>query len=179
MRESSKAALGGIVSALAVIAMLVTYLSPLLVYTAPPLAGILLILIVNEIGYRWAFGTYVSISLLSVFLIADKESAVFFTMFFGYYPILKLLMDSHIKSRIVRIVLKFLLFNVSVAASVAVCVFVFHIPYDDFSESGYLMIVVFWVMLNLLMFVYDFLIKALQNLYCRKLRDRIHRIFRH
>ena len=78
MRESSKAALGGIVSALAVIAMLVTYLSPLLVYTAPPLAGILLILIVNEIGYRWAFGTYVSISLLSVFLIADKESAVFY-----------------------------------------------------------------------------------------------------
>ena len=74
--------------------MLITYFSPLLVYTAPPFAGILLIVIVNEIGYRWALGTYVAISLLSVFLIADKESAVYFTMFFGYYPILKLLMEN-------------------------------------------------------------------------------------
>ena len=97
MRESTKAALGGIVSALAVIVMLVTYLSPLLVYTAPPFAGILLILIVNELGNKWAVGTYVSISLLSIFFIADKESAVFFTMFFGYYPILKLWMDAHLK----------------------------------------------------------------------------------
>ena len=179
MRESAKAALGGIVSALAVVVMLVTYLSPLLVYTAPPFAGILLILIVNELGYQWAVGTYVSISLLSVFFIADKEAAVFFTMFFGYYPILKLWMDRRFGSKALRAVCKLLLFNLSVAASVAVCVFVFHIPYDDFSESGYLMLGVFWAMLNCLLAVYDFLIGALQNLYLRRFRKRIHKIFRH
>ena len=178
MRESSKAALGGIVSALAVVVMLVTYLSPLLVYTAPPLAGILLLLIVNEIGYRWAFGTYVSISLLSIFFIADKESAVFFTMFFGYYPILKLFMDGRLHSRPMRALLKFLIFNVSVAAAIAICVFVFHIPYDDFTESGYVLLCVFWVMLNFLLVVYDFLITALQNLYRRKLKEKIRKIFR-
>ena len=89
MRESSKAALGGIVAALAVVVMLATYISPLLVYTAPPFAGLLLIFIIKEIGYSWAFGTYAAVSLLSVFVIADKESAVFFTFFFGFYPILR------------------------------------------------------------------------------------------
>lgn len=179
MRESAKAALGGIVSALAVVVMLITYLSPLLVYTAPPFAGILLILIVNELGYKWGIGTYVSISILSVFFIADKESAVFFTMFFGYYPILKLWMDRHLKIKPLRVLLKLLIFNASVAASVAICIFVFHIPYDDFTEGGYILLVVFWVMLNFLLVVYDYLITALQNLYIRKFRKRLLKIFRH
>ncbi len=179
MRESAKAALGGIVSALAVVVMLVTYLSPLLVYTAPPFAGILLILIVNELGYKWGVGTYVSISLLSVFFIADKEAAVFFTMFFGYYPILKLWMDRTLKTRLLRVILKLLIFNVSVAASVAICIFVFHIPYDAFAKSGYILLAVFWAMLNFLLVVYDYLISALQILYQKKLRKRIQRIFRH
>ncbi len=64
MRESSKAALGGIIAALSVSMMLLTYLSPLLVYTAPVLAGLLLLIIVNEIGYRWAIGTYAAIGML-------------------------------------------------------------------------------------------------------------------
>ena len=179
MRESSKAALGGIISALAVVVMLITYFSPLLVYTAPPFAGILLIVIVNEIGYRWAFGTYVAISLLSVFLIADKESAVYFTMFFGYYPVLKLLMDGKLKSRLLRTILKLLLFNASIAASVALCIFVFHIPYDDLTEKGFVLPIIFLVMLNMLLYVYDRLVTGLQLLYQNKIGKRIKRIFRH
>ena len=179
MRESSKAALGGIISALAVVVMLITYFSPLLVYTAPPFAGILLIVIVNEIGYRWAFGTYVAISLLSVFLIADKESAVYFAMFFGYYPILKLLLDSKVQARLLRVIIKIIVFNLSIAASVALCVFVFHIPYDDLTEKGPALPIIFLVMLNLLLYVYDRLITALQMMYRNKIGKRIKKIFKH
>ena len=179
MRESAKAALGGIISALAVVVMLITYFSPLLVYTAPPFAGILLIVIVNEIGYRWAFGTYAAISLLSVFLIADKESAVYFTMFFGYYPILKLLMDGKLRLKALRVILKVLLCNASIAASVALCIFVFHIPYDDLTDKGMVLPIVFLVLLNMLLFVYDRLVTALQLLYQKKIGNRIRRIFRH
>ena len=179
MRESSKAALGGIISALAVVVMLVTYLSPFLVYTAPSFAGLLLLVIVNELGNRWAVGTYVSISILSVFFIADKEAAVYFTMFFGYYPILKLFLEQHLHKKPVRAILKFLIFNASIAASVAICIFVFHIPFDDLSEGGYIMTVVFWLMLNCLLVVYDFLVSGLQRLYQNKLQSQIHKIFRH
>lgn len=171
--------MGGIISALAVVVMLVTYFSPFLVYTAPSFAGILLLVIVNELGYRWAFGTYVCISILSVFFIADKEAAVYFTMFFGYYPILKLLMEQHLHKRPIRTLLKFLIFNASIAASVAICIFVFHIPFDDFSEGGYIMTALFVLMLNCLLAVYDFLVSGLQRLYQNKLKAQIHKIFRH
>ena len=52
MRESSKAALGGIIAALSVSIMLLTYISPLLVYTVPVISGLLLLIIVTEIGYK-------------------------------------------------------------------------------------------------------------------------------
>ena len=179
MRESSKAALGGIISALAIVVMLITYFSPLLVYTAPPFAGLLLIVIVNEMGYKWALGTYAAVSLLSVFLIADKESAVYFTMFFGYYPILKLFLDSRVRFRLLRVALKVLIFNVSIAASVLICVFVFHIPYDDLTDKGYVMLAVFWALLNVLLYLFDRLVGGLQVFYQKKLGKRIRKIFRH
>ena len=65
MRESSKAALCGIVAALAVVIMMITYISPVLVYTAPPFAGLILLLIVNEVSFSRAVGTYFAVSLLS------------------------------------------------------------------------------------------------------------------
>ena len=120
MKQSAKAAIGGIVSSLAIVIMLCTYISPLLVYTAPPFAGLLLILSVNEVGYKWAFGTYVSISILSLLFIADKESAVFFSMFFGYFPILTLYLEKRIRWFIVKFLIKLLIFNISCIGSVMI-----------------------------------------------------------
>ena len=42
-----------------------------------------------------------------------------------------------------------------------------------------ILLAVFWLMLNFLLLVYDYLITALQNLYQRKFRKRIKKIFRH
>lgn len=179
MRESSKAALGGIISALAITVMLITYFSPLLVYTAPPFAGLLLIVIVNEMGNKWAFGTYAAISLLSVFLIADKESAVFFTMFFGYYPILKLIIDRKISLRPIRILLKLLIFNGSIFSAVWICMFVFSIDYDDITSNGPVMLILFVVLLNVLLFIFDILIGRIQFIYDAKFRKKIRKLFRH
>ena len=107
MRESTKASLGGIIAALSIVIMLLTYVSPLLVYTAPPFAGILLLIIINELGFRWSAATFAAVSLLSVFIIADKEAAVFYTMFFGYYPILVTVINKAVKNKLVNFVIKF------------------------------------------------------------------------
>lgn len=179
MRESSKAALGGIVSALALTVMLITYFSPFLVYTAPPFAGILLLIIVNEINYKWAFGTYAAISLLSIFLIADKEAAVFFVMFFGYYPILKMIIDSKIKLKVLRAIIKVLLYNGSLFLAILICMYVFSISYDDIGESGIIMTVLFVLLCNLLFVIYEFLLNRVQILYIQKLKGLFSRIFRH
>lgn len=177
MRESSKAALGGIISALSVIIMLITYLSPLLVYTAPPFAGLLLIIIVNELNKKWAFGTYISVSLLSLFLIADKESAVFYTFFFGYYPVLHIIFEEKIKSRLLKSVIKLIIFNTSILSAVIVCQYIFNISYDDFNELGKYSYVIFIVLINFLLLFYDILLKKMQILYKIKLQPKIKKIF--
>lgn len=178
MRESSKAALGGIIAALSVVIMLATYLSPLLVYTAPPFAGILLIVILEELDLKWAFGTYVAISLLSLFMIADKEAAVFFTFFFGYYPILRSFLSSKIKKKQILLLLGWLVFIAASAAAIALCAFVLHIDYGDIYHSGKIFVVLSVLLMNVVFFVYDFLIARIHVYYRIKLKAKIKKIFK-
>lgn len=177
MKESSKASICGIVSALAVVVMLCTYISPLLVYTAPPFAGLLLLLIVNELGYKWALGTFFSISILSVFVIADKESAVFFTMFFGYFPILSIFLNNALKNKVIRYLVKLLIFNFACLLSVLTSVYVFGISYDDLFEDGVLHLILFVFAMNVLFVVYNRLINALQILYLSRFQKRFRKLF--
>ncbi len=177
MRESTKASLGGIISALAIVIMLTTYISPLLVYTAPPFAGLLLLIIVNELGYKWSIGTFLSISILSVFIIADKESAVFFAMFFGYYPILATFFNKRVSNRFLNYIIKFFVFNISCLAAVFCCSFFFGISYSDVLNEGLVYIIAFILLLNIFFIIYDMLIIRLQLLYVLKLKKTIKKLF--
>lgn len=179
MRESSKAALCGIVCALAVVVMMFTYLSPFLVYTAPPFAGLLLLLIVNEVSTPRALGAYFAVSLLSIFLIADKEAAVFFSLFFGYFPILRVFLDRKIKNRVIKNIIKVFVFNVSLFLSVTISMYVFNIDYSDFAEGGKFAIISFWFLMNIVLVVFDVLIGRLQVLYFLKIQKRFRRLFKH
>lgn len=177
MKQSSKAALGGIVSALSVVIMLCTYISPFLVYTAPPFAGLLLILIVKESGYKWALGTYFCVSLLSVFLIADKESAVFYTMFYGYYPALALFLNLKIKSKLLRNCLKLIIYNTATILSLLICAYVFGIDYNEFTAGGIIFVVAIILMLNILLIVFDILIDRVCIIYDYKIRRKFRKLF--
>ena len=58
MKQSSKCAIGGIVSALSLVLMISVAIIPFLTYALPALAGVLIIFIVIEIDKKWAFGVY-------------------------------------------------------------------------------------------------------------------------
>lgn len=177
MRESSKAALCGIISSLAVVIMLSTYLSPFLVYTAPAFSGLLLLLIINELGCKWATGTYVTVSLISAFVIADKEASVFYIMFFGFYPILGYVLNKKIRNQLIRTVLKLISFNLSCLISFAVCMYVLSLDMSDITEGGLFFTITFAVLMNILFFIYDLLILRLQELYVKKLRKKFRKLF--
>lgn len=177
MKQSSMAAIGGIVSSLAVVIMLCTYISPLLVYTAPPFAGLLLVLTVNELGYKWSLGTYATISILSLLFIADKEAAVFFTMFFGYFPILVLFFEEKLNNMILKFIIKLLIFDLSCSGAVFISSFVFGIDYSDFLEDGILFLAFFIIMMNVLFVIYDRLVIRLQQLYKLKIQKRFRKLF--
>lgn len=178
MRESSKTALGGIVAALSTVIMLITYISPVLAYTAPCMAGLLLLLIVIEINYGWAIGTYLAISALSVFFIADKEAAVFFFFFFGYYPILGYFLNQKIHNRGVLALIKFSVFNLAVIGAAVVSAYVFSIDYSEFSKGALYLILSFFLPMNFLFVSYDFLLKKLIIFYKVRIQKKFRKLFR-
>ena len=74
MRDISyKVALGGIVSALCLVTMFLAGILPALYLLLPMIAGVLLMIIAAEVSTGWALLTYVSVSLLSLFVTFDKE----------------------------------------------------------------------------------------------------------
>ena len=177
VKESSKAALCGITSALAVVVMLSTYISPFLVYAAPAFAGLLLLPVLNEINSKWALGTYITVCLVSIFIIADKEASVFYALFFGYYPILAFILNKKIRSRLIRFIIKLPIFNLSYVASILICMYVFAIDFDDFTGEDILISILYIPLLNLLFVVYDILVSRLQQLYIIRFQKKIRKLF--
>ena len=88
--------MGGIVAALSLVLMISVAIIPFLTYALPAVAGALIIFIVVEIDRKWAFGVYSAVAILSMLLVPEKEVAVMYLAFFGYYPILKSLIEAKI-----------------------------------------------------------------------------------
>ena len=177
MRESYKTTICGVTASLALVLMLLTYVNPFLTYTSPPFAGVLLILIMLEVGIGWAFGTYTAIGLLALFLLSDKEAAVMFIAFFGYYPMLRAKFEFIIKNKIIRYILELLIYNLSMAVSVVVSMFVFAVDYDDFGDLGKIGFVILILLMNVIFILYDFLLSKLILAYRLSWQKKLRRIF--
>ena len=96
MKKSGRVALGGMMASLSLVVMLAAYF-PYVTYALPALAGCFLVIISIEINKKWAFVVYAAVGALS-FLVCEKEAAVLYIFFFGYYPILKAVFEQFHKS---------------------------------------------------------------------------------
>jgi len=134
MKNSSRVALGGVIASLCVLLMMMTGFFPFLTYAAPLLSGFLLIAVVCDCGYRWAVLVYLVVSLLSVFIVPDKQAAMVF-LFLGYYPILKEYLDHKMKPGLLIWLVKFLVFNLSMIAAYGLMIYVFRMA-DVMTEMG-------------------------------------------
>ena len=114
LKTTFKVTISGVLSALSLVFMMLTSLVPLGTFAFPCMAGIVLMVIVVEAGHKWAWGAFICVSLLSLFLAGDKEAVVYYIMFFGYYPIIKGAIEGKIKTRAVQLVLKYAVFNAAV-----------------------------------------------------------------
>lgn len=110
MSKSKQIAAGGIASSLCLLLMFLTGVFPFATYALPAMAGTLLVVVVLELNRATAVMVYVSVSLLSLFIAPDKEAALVFIFFFGYYPILKGLIEQ-IRLRPLELAVKYILFN--------------------------------------------------------------------
>ncbi|MCL2013669.1 MAG: hypothetical protein FWG69_01630 [Oscillospiraceae bacterium] len=93
-KKTSKLAVCAIVSALSATVMLVGGLTPLSAFSAPILSGALFVVLIIEYGRKWAMLSYACVAVLSYFTVINREAALIFAAFFGYYPILKSTLES-------------------------------------------------------------------------------------
>lgn len=153
------------------------------VYTLPAMAGMLTMFAVVEIDKKWAMGSYVATALIGLLFVANKEAVVYYVAFFGYYPVVKALLESRMP-RAVEYILKFLVFNVSIILSGVVLVKVFGMPYNELmgidGESAFFTKYALPIMLgmgNLVFILYDVALTRLLTAYVLVWQKRFRKLF--
>ena len=170
-----KITLGGMITALSVLFMFMTGLFPFATFALPGIAGALLIMAVVEMGKGWAALIYAAVSLLSLFIAPDKESAVVYVLILGHYAITKSLIE-RIDKKWIRIILKLAVFNITAGISYFIVIKFIGITED--LPFGKWFIAVFFAAANIAFIAYDYALTQLVILYFQKIRLTLKKIFR-
>ena len=173
---SYRVALGGIVSALCLVTMFLAGIMTPLYLLLPMLAGPLLLIIAEEVSIGWALLTYIAVSLLSLFITADKEAALIFIMLFGHYPILRYYLQK-IKLSPIRFAAKMAVFNVCAVSFFYVTVYLFGIKemLDDMSDFGKYGSYIMLAVCNVVFILYDINLDFVYKIYIKRLMPKFKR----
>ena len=160
--------MGGISASLCLVVMLTTALLPFATYALPALAGIMIIPLALELGSKTAWVCYASVAVLSLLIVPDREAALMFIAFFGYYPIIKINLDG-IKKRFLRRTIKVLVFNISMVTAYSIVIFVFGMTYLIEEFSNYFGITLL-VIANIFFPIYELALHNMYRLYIYRVR---------
>ncbi len=176
MKKSAQVALGGLASALCLLFMFMTGMIPFATYVLPAAAGVVLVAVVCENGNKTALLVYIAVSLLSIFIVPDREAAFMFIFFFGYYPIIKEKLDT-IPFPPLRFIVKMVIFNVAIIAGYFFIIYALGIPdiLTDFGDFGRYSVYVLLGLGNITFIVYDFALRNIFDLYRNWFRPKVLR----
>lgn len=172
-RQSSQMAFCGLMCALSVALMLAGGLIPIATYCAPMASALFLLPILLEYGKKPAWTAYAAVSLITLMLGVDKEAA-FFYLFLGYYPLLKWDIERMRRKRL-RLPCKLLVFNAAILLMYAVLGYVLgmHAIVEEFTQMGAGLLLIFILLLNVCLLLYDRLLYPMVFLYANKIRPRL------
>lgn len=173
MKQNKKLILSSIVAALSLFLMIIAGIIPIGTYAIPVVASLLYIVLVKEIGYGWAVMAYAVTSIMSLILCADKETAINFILFFGYYPILKMQLEK-IHLLALKIIIKLTIFNAAMIAVFYIATFILMIPASAYTVFG---LYIPWIILavgNVVFIIYDYALTGLTKQYDRYWLSLIH-----
>ncbi|MBQ2841501.1 MAG: hypothetical protein IJE72_00535 [Clostridia bacterium] len=177
MKQSSKCALGGIVAALSLVMMISVAVIPFLTYALPAAAGMLIIFMVIETDRKWAFGVYCTVAILGMLLVPDKEVAVMYLAFFGYYPIIKAVFESKLNTAVGWII-KVLTFVATMVASYAFMMKFMGVTIDETEEFGSVAIPILLGTGTLAFILYDIALTKMITLYMMRWQKHFKRYFK-
>ncbi len=177
MKQSSKCAIGGIVAAVSLVLMISVAIIPFLTYALPAVAGLFIVFVVIEIDKKWAFGVYCTVAILGMLLVPDKEVAVMYLAFFGYYPILKSVIEARTHVAVGWII-KVLTFAATMAASYYLMIKLMGVTIDETEEFGMMAYPLLLGMGTVAFIMYDIALTKMITLYLMKWQKHFKRYFK-
>ena len=176
--ESQKIALCGVLSALSVVVLLVGNVLQIGTYAAPMLASFLLIPVLEDYGKKYALLLYAVVSLLSLFLVPDKELVLFYVLVLGYYPVLRVRLNN-IRRSVLRWMAKFGCVNAAVVVMYALLIVVLAPPelVQEFAAEGTPMLLALLALGNLSFWLCDRALTAITPLYRQRIAPRLKKKF--
>ena len=174
---SFKVALGGVIAALSLLLMLVAGVTTSLVYAIPMITGAFLMVLVIEFGAGFAGLEYLAISIISMLLLGNKEAAIMYVAFFGYYPIIKSFIEKYM-GKILSWIVKYVIFNISMVVAYFVVSKIFMITFDDMEVFGKYALLILLLAGNILFVVYDIMLTRLVTIYVYRWQKYIKRVFK-
>ena len=173
MKKTTKITLCALCTALATAFMLTSYF-PYLTYAIPAVAGLITMVPLIEIGAIWGVATY-AVSAPLVLFFGEIEASLLYVFLFGYYPVLKAVVE-RINKVWIEWPIKLLCFNIAVLGAYFVSSSVFMISFNDLGDFGKYGTVVFLVLCNSVFVLYDIAISRVSVLYMARIHPKIKRL---
>lgn len=174
MKKSKKTAVCGMVTALSVVLMATTTVLPVLMYVLPIITGMLVFITSRVSGIKYALGVYFATSFLCLVLITDKEAALTYALFFGYYTLVKYAMEK--LPKLLSWAVKLLLFNGAAVLIGVLSVYIFGVSGEEFSEFGKFTVPILLGLANVCFVLYDYMItknQVLLNRLCSRVEKML------
>ena len=167
--KSREIALCGMLNALAVVLMNLGSLVPLATFCTPLLAMLVLLPVLEEYGARMGWAAWVSVSILSLLLVTDRETALVY-VFFGWYPMVRPKVAA-IKSKVLRFGVKLLICNGLIFTLYGLVLRLMGLT-ADLLDSTRLMNALLLILGNLVFFLTDLVLQRMTWVWKTKLRKR-------
>lgn len=169
MKNSTKITFAAVVAAIISVLMSAS-LIPNITFAVPAVAGLLIISVFAQCGTLYAFLTFAVSGFLS-FFISDKTSWLLFVCFFGFYPILKPIIEK-MKKPIIEWALKLLVFNISALICYLLEILIISLKLSPLLLAGV------WALGNIAFVLYDIAVSRVAAFYYIRLDSKISGILK-
>lgn len=146
------------------------------------IASLIILMAIIEMGVKTGIMIYVVTSVISLILFPMYFITPMYICFVGFYPILKYFAEK--KGRVLSYLIKFLALNIMLAVILLFAHFVYGIDVTDMEigslHLGFWSIIITYVLANVTLLVFDYLLTKLILLYNLRLRKilKIYKLFR-
>lgn len=165
--NTKNVALSAVFTAISVVLCLLASVFETMSLSIIAVCGFVSAITLSQCGYKYALLKYVATALLSVLLVPNKECAIYYTLLFGYYPILKVFIE-RVGKRWLIWCIKLIFANLAVFVTLYIVVNLIG-PFGIASFAGKS---AFFVLYNIAFVLYDICVGRVSVFYMGKLGKR-------